>query len=175
MRKILTTITTSILALSALFSFIGCDNIKHNAVVVDQGITYKTEWLDANRTYGVYYKNPLYDPDDEQSEPALTDTTSPKYRTHVINEQTALDEIFVEFPEIDFEKEMVVVYCFTTIYNRERVLETVELGEDNILRIEFKSKNNHGRGDASMPGQGVLTVKMDHLDMTDIQITYNGQ
>lgn len=172
MKRFLNRIIASLFILLSLLSLFGC-KVEYNAVIIDEGITYKTEWLESNRTYGVYYENPSYNPEDEYSENVLTDTTSPKYRTYIVREKSELAEIFSEAPEIDFEKDMLIVCCFTTIYHRKRILERVQLDESNVLQIEFKAKANDGRGDASMPSQGVLVIKMDKLDIENVQVVYN--
>jgi len=169
------TLSLVLALITLLFCFVGCSKIEYNATIIKNGISFNADWLSANLTYGAYYPNPDYNPDDEESEPALIDRTSPKSRTYIIKEKTVLDEIFENFPDIDFAKEMVIVYCFTTIYDRERVLESVKMDENNILNIEFKSKDNNGRGDASMPGTAILTIRLDRLDITEANITYNGQ
>ena len=174
-KKLLTIGLVVLLMLCMSISLVGCGKIEYNATIIKDGISYNESWVSANLTYGAYYPNPDYNPDDEQSEPVLFDDTSPKNRTYIIKEKTALDEIFETFPDIDFTKEMVIVYCFTTIYSRERVLESVKMGENNILNIEFKSKDNNGRGDAAMPGRAILTIRLDMLDITEANITYNGQ
>ena len=174
-KKILTIGLVVLLMLCMSLGLVGCKQIAHNAVIITDGISFNTDWVNNNMTYGAYYPNPNYNPEDEQSEPALTDTTSPESRTYIIKDKNVLDEIFETFPDIDFTKEMVIVYCFTTIYNRERVLESVKMDENDILNIEFKSKDNNGRGDASMPGTAILTIRLDRLDITEANITYNGQ
>ena len=175
MKKLLTIGLAVLLMLCMSISLVGCGKIEYNATIIKDGINYNADWLNANLTYGTYYPNPDYNPDDEQSESVLIDETSPKSRTYIIKEKTALDEIFEYFPDIDFTQEMVIVYCFTTIYSRERLLESVKMDENNILNIEFKSKENNGRGDAAMPGRAILTIRLDRLDITEVNITYNGQ
>ena len=174
-KKLLTIGLAVLLMLCMSVSLVACGKIEYNTTIVKDGISFNADWLNNNMTYGAYYPNPNYNPEDEQSEPALTDTTSPKSRTYIIKDKNALDEIFETFPDIDFTKEMVIVYCFTTIYNRERILESVKMDENDILNIEFKSKDNNGRGDASMPGTAILTIRLDRLGITEANITYNGQ
>ena len=86
-----------------------------------------------------------------------------------------MTKFFSEFPEIDFEKEMVLVYCYRTIYIRKQVLEKVALDE-SVLNVEFNIvKGKIGHADASAPQRRMLVVKLDKLDITEVNITYNGQ
>ena len=86
-----------------------------------------------------------------------------------------MTKFFSEFPEIDFEKEMVLVYCYRTIYIRKQVLEKVAL-DGNALNVEFNVvKGKIGHADASAPQRRILVVKLDKLDITKVNVTYNGQ
>ena len=80
-----------------------------------------------------------------------------------------------DFPEIDFEKEMLIVYCYRTVYGRKQVLENV-FSDGNLLYVEFNVvKGKIGHADASAPSRRMLVVKLDRLDITEVKITYNGQ
>ena len=108
MKKALSLVITLI---TLLFCFVGCSKFEYNTVILKDGFTFNESWLGSN---------------DE-----LTES-----KTFVIESQEALDEIFTDFKEIDFDKEMVIVYCYTTIYVREQKLEKVSF-DNNILSIEF--------------------------------------
>ena len=125
----------------------GNDN---NTVILKDGFTFKGSWIDSN--------NEL----DES-------------KTLVIESQEALDEIFTEFKEIDFEKEMVIVYCYTTIYVREQRLEKVSL-DNGVLSIEFDVVDGKpGTGDATAPQTRTCVICLDKVVATEVKITYNGQ
>ena len=150
--------------LLAFCMLVGCARIEHNAVIVDSGLSYKEQWLENNYTYGAY-----------QSWNDGYDESLPESRTYLITEQAALDETFDSFPKIDFEKEMVLVYCYTTVYVRDRVLEKAVLDGD-VLTVEFNVvRGKLGHADAASPQTRVLTVKMDKLDVTEVKVVYNGQ
>ena len=157
-----------LLTFVALFSFSACGN-KYNAKIVENGVSIHTEWLENNRTYGAFYENPDCEVENERY---VQDKTSPKTRTYVVKGQSGLDEIFSDFLPIDFEKEMVLVYCYTDIYNRNRILGSVCVDENNILQVQFKNKETiRAVGDATMPQGKVLVIKMDKLEITDVVIT----
>ena len=164
-KKIFTIGLTLLLMLCISVSLAGCKKMEHNAVIITDGIRYQEEWLKENHVYGAY---------DENGEENYDENT-PKSRTYIIKTRTELNEVFSEFPEIDFEKEMVLVYCYRTIYIRKQVLEKVVL-DGNVLNVEFNVvKGKIGHADASAPSRRMLVVKLDKLDITEVKITYNGQ
>ena len=155
---------TILLTLCMSISLSGCHKIKFNAVIIKDGIVYQTEWLENNYTFGAGLDNAYG-----------YDNTSPKSRTYIVKSSNELDDIFETFPAIDFKKEMVLIYCYTSIYAREHVLEKVSL-KDNVLNVEFNVvKGKIGRADACAPHRRILSVKLDKLDITDAKVTYNGQ
>ena len=164
--KTLLTIGLAVLLIFSMsISLAGCKQIDHNAVIITEGITYQEEWLANNHIYGAYGEN------GEEN----YDENTPKSRTYILKNQDELDEVFSEFSEIDFEKEMVLVYCYRTIYIRKHVLEKVVL-DGTILNVEFNVvKGKMGHADASAPSIRMLVLKLDKLDITDANITYNGQ
>ena len=164
-KKLLWLVIAFLLMLCMSVSLVGCGKIDHNAIIIADGITYQEEWLDNNHVYGAY---------DENGEKNYDENT-PKSRTYILKNQDELDEVFSEFPEIDFENEMLIVYCYRTIYIRKHVLEKVVL-DGTILNVEFNVvKGKMGHADASAPSIRMLVLKLDKLDITDANITYNGQ
>lgn len=164
-KKLLTIGLAVLLMLCVSISLVGCKKIDHNAVIISEGLNYQEEWLDNNHVYGAYGEN------GEEN----YDENTPKSRTYIIKTRTELNEVCSEFPEIDFEKEMVLVYCYRTIYIRKQVLEKVVL-DGTILNVEFNVvKGKMGHADASAPSRRMLVLKLDKLDITEVNITYNGQ
>lgn len=165
-EKLWAVVLGALLIFCMSISFIGCDRqIDHNAVIITSGIAYQEEWLANNHVYGAYGEN------GEEN----YDENTPKSRTYLIKTQTELDEVFSDFPEIDFEKEMLIVYCYRTVYGRKQVLENV-FSDGNLLYVEFNVvKGKIGHADASAPSRRMLVVKLDRLDITEVKITYNGQ
>lgn len=165
MKKLFATLSAVLLMLCMSISLVGCKKIDHNAVIITDGIRYQEEWLKENHVYGAY---------DENGEENYDENT-PKSRTYLIKNQDELDEVFSEFPEIDFEKEMILVYCYRTVYIRKQVLEKVAL-DGNALNVEFNIvKGKIGHADASAPSRRMLVLKLDKLDITKVNVTYNGQ
>lgn len=141
--------------------FTGCLKLDNNAVIVQDGVTCRQEWFEENYTRGSY-----------QSE---YDKELPEDRTYRIDSQDELDEIFSDFPKIDFEREMVVVYCYTTTYIREQKLEKASL-KNGVLYIEFNVvQGMFGHGDATAPQTRLCVIRVDKTEVFEVEITYNGQ
>jgi hypothetical protein len=147
MKKTLSLVLTLI---TLSFCFVGCSKFEYNTVILKDGFTFNESWLDSNNE--------------------LTES-----KTFVIESQEALDEIFTDFKEIDFDKETVIVYCYTTIYVREQKLEKASL-ENGVLSIEFDVVDGRpGTGDATAPQKRACVICLDKVATTKVNITYNGQ
>lgn len=146
-KKILALALAAVTLLSCLVS---CTKFEYNAVILKDSFTFNESWLDSNNE--------------------LTES-----KTFVIESQEALDEIFTDFKEIDFDKEMLIVYCYTTIYVREQKLEKVSF-DNNILSIEFDVVDGKpGTGDATAPKTRTCVICLDKVAATEVKVTYNGQ
>lgn len=156
---------TSILLLSVVFAcfyLAGC-GVKHGAKAVYG--TFNEEWRLNNLTYNSY--NPLIED---------YDTTSPGSRQFVITDRAALEELYLQPPEIDFEKHILIVYCYTSVYSREFVLKRVEV-EKGVLKIVFNVKDAEMRGcervgDAHAPGTAILAVRLNKVEFNSLSVTY---
>jgi len=161
--KILTVFTVFLLCVLT-----GCETTKgeemlpYNAILGLGGpLEFKEDFLKANRTYGVLYQNENGDGEE--------DFTSPKFRTFIITEKIQLDDIFSVCPVIDFEKEMVVMYAYTSIYGRERIITSITFNNKK-LKIKFKIAENE-KNDASVPQTRFLVIKLDKLDIDTAEFT----
>ena len=147
MRKL---IALALSIVTLLFCFVSCTKFEYNAVILKDGFTFNETWLNSNNELA-------------------------ESKTYVIESQDALNEIFANFKELDFDKEMVIVYCYTTIYVREQKLEKVSF-ENNILTIEFDVVDGKpGTGDATAPQTRTCVICLDKVVATKVKITYNGQ
>ena len=163
MKKLFLFRVLAVLILFSLCAFTGCETIKEeimpfNAILGLGGeIRFKEDFLAENMTYGAISENGV-------------DETSPKYRTYIITEKTQLDEVFSVYPVIDFEKDMVVMYAYTTVYgNRTYKITSVTLNNKH-LKIEFKmSEGKPGYKDARSPYTSHLVIKIDKLDIEAVE------
>ena len=146
----------SILILASLL--IGCARIEYNATILKDGFAFNLEWYENN-----YTKHSL------QSE---YNNDLPESRTYVINNQEDLNEVFASFPQIDFDTEMVIVYCYTTTCNRKQKLDNVSF-DNGVLNIEFSNvKAWFDVDDATSPQTRTCVIRMDKIEATDINVTY---
>jgi len=165
MKRLFMTLTTCIPIL--LCAFTGCETTKgeemlpYNAIIIgdDGSLKYKEDFLKANMTYGDHHWNGDVD----------EGLTLPKFRTFIITEKVQLDEIFSVCPEIDFEKEMVVMYAYTGINNRQRIITSITLN-NKILEIEFKIVERESN-DTSVPQTRFIVIKIDKLDIDTVEFT----
>ena len=154
-----------------LCAFTGCvmtkneemQSLPFNAKGIGSPLAYKEDFIKANRTFNSSYQN--------EKGVWVADLTSPNFRTLIITEKAQLDEIFSVHPDIDFEKEMVVMYAYTGVYGRERIITSITLTNKN-LKIEFKiAEGKPGYKDASMPQAIFLVLRMDKLDIDAVEFT----
>lgn len=158
-------------AFFSVFLFRSC-SIKYNAKIIDSGIEYQQEFLKNSLTYGAS-KYELYDSYDDFWESGdRVDTTSPPTRTYIVKDNEALEEIFTEFPEVNFEKEMVLVHCYTSNYGRKKLLKSVKLNDQNILNIVFTIENGLFRFDAAEAQRRILIIRLNKLDIKETNFEY---
>ena len=136
--------------ITVLLCFVGCESFEYHTVILKDGFTFHPSFLNSNNE--------------------LTES-----KTFVIESQGALDEIFAEFKTVDFDKEMVIVYCYTTIYIREQKLENVSY-ENGVLSIAFDVVDGKpGTGDATAPQTRACVICLDKVSADEVKVTYNGQ
>lgn len=143
-------------------SFAACSTIKYNAVFYnDAELWINEDFIAENRTAYASY-GPDYG--------LQTDGSLPKFRTFIINDSTEMNDIFNERFDltVDFGKDMLVIYTFTTSENlREANLKNVEL-QDGCLNISYKTPVKFGIVDASIPMQHWFLVKLDKLEISSV-------
>lgn len=165
MKKIASCLAVLLVGMSI---FSGC-GAGYHAVEIDSGLAFQENFLEENRTCGALYPNENFNPADDESEEYIWDTTSPIDRTFVIRNEEELKEIFSDFPAVDFEKEMVLLYIYTSPYGRTRKIKSIDVRE-NDLTIKFQyNKGKFGHADLSSPQQRVFIIKMDRLDVTNVK------
>jgi hypothetical protein len=149
---------TALLLLAGLFTVAckstGEETLPFNAKGIGLPLAYKEDFLKTNTTGGMWGR----------------DKTSPEFITYIITEKARLDEVFSVCPEIDFEKEMVVMYAFTAIYARALKITSVTL-DNQKLKIKFKYVEGNGSNDASAPQTRFLVLRMDKLNIDTVEFT----
>lgn len=126
----------------------GCKlSMPYNAKIINDGYEFDKTFLDTNKT--------------------KTDNESlPEERVYYIKDQNALNNAFVSFPEIDFEKEMIIIYGFTTSNDAIYELEKVEY-KNKQLNIEYKVKKILEIKESSTEW---IVIKMNTLTINSINV-----
>lgn len=97
-------------------------------------------------------------------------TNYPKTLVFVIKNDDRFQEIFkneIEDLNINFEKQFLAIYTFSTVYHRKYNLVNI-IDKDAIITINFSMEKKNGIGDASMPYQRWFVIKLDNIDFTSI-------
>lgn len=149
------TICIGVIIVMAVFACVGC-GVKYNAVIYDNVTEQiKSEYIEAHRTLGAYY-----------GEDNIADDSNPRSRTIIIKNQEDFDVIFVNSIEYDvnFDSEMLLVYTFTSLFNRTIKINNVKQSND-ILKIGLEM--NKG----TRPFQRFVLIKLDKLEITTVEIS----
>ncbi len=157
-------ICLGVLLVMCLGLFIGCGGNKYNAIVISDGYTFKPNFLKENRTRDSHYL-------DENGELAVAEGESyPQYRVFCFKSQAESDAVFSNFSaSIDYEKEMLIIYFFTSYNSSLCKIDKVIL-EANVLIIRYKYEKPQNRGDnITIPMQRCLIVKIDKLEVESIE------
>ncbi len=168
------------LLLLAIVVFAGCSVQRYDAEIN----SYCKDWLDPtflenNKLSGVSYTNPEYDEeealkDDNYAVPKyLADPDAPTSRTFIITDEETFNSMYVEGAlEVDFEKEMVILYMFPDTKPSSRIYKIDKIKvEGDILNIYFKEKfdlKKLGLGDSVMRYQRCMTVKMEKTEVSTV-------
>ena len=124
-KRVVCGLTVILLGITTLS---GC-GVGYHAAEITSGVFFQENFLKENRTYGACYVRDGVDPDKATSSDIEVDVTSPVDRTFVIRSQEELEKIFSGFPEVDFEKEMILLYIYTSPYGRRRKIKSIDFEE----------------------------------------------
>lgn len=103
------------------------------------------------------------------------DETYPESRTFIVENSEVYNRIFnndIENFDVDFNKQMLIVYTFRAINHRNLKLISVNL-QDAILRITFESISKSGIGDTCMPYQRWIVIKLDKIEVKSVEFINN--
>ena len=168
MRKVILFLSS----LLVLLIMTSCSKNKLDVKVLDA--TLNEQFIYEHTTYGAYYKYNVWNEEEQKYiYELLIDETSPEEHIIVLSNMEETGLIFESVPSVDFEKNNVIIYCYTTVYgHREKIIKESYI-EDNILYITFVEKMPRpGVGDASMPGTShlIVSVKKDNFDQVKIKV-----
>lgn len=95
----------------------------------------------------------------------------PESRSFIVTNRKSFERMiiddFTEF-EVDFDKEMLVVYTFATEYVLPAKIANVEL-TDRTLTVNYNIELIARAGSARRPFQRWFIVKLDKLDITSVE------
>ena len=139
-------------------------NKNYHATFVRDGYAFDDEYIFSHNTYGACSDETTY-----------LDENIPKEIYVIIDNDQKLNEVFNSFPSVDFEKEMILLYAFTTTNNTNYYIDSVNY-HSSILEINYGQKKQYGRKkpNALPPYTRWLIVKMDIIEVEDLQFNYIG-
>ena len=155
--------------LMLLHLFVGCASVRYDPTLY----SYTNDWLDnafleENKISTAYYRNPDFT-DIHASEPKyIKYPDEPKTRTFIITEKEEYDRIFTKSPvEVDFEKEMVILYTCTDVSPREYNLKKMDVN-DGVLIAKIKLEHRNVN-DSVMPYQRWFVLVMKKMEIGEVK------
>lgn len=150
------------ISLTALYS---CASNKYNAVLYDDRFGQTRKWMDEdflvkNRVFGYYQdESGEYVKFDDRKEPIF----------HILTDEASYNEVFTSCPlDIDFNTQMVIIYIFSAINNRNYYLKSIAC-EGSVLHAEIREYNST-KYDTSAPSQRCFVIVMDKAEITEVEV-----
>ena len=141
------------------------------ALLLTAGILFTTAWLAYSP---LRYRAKLYDYCNDYIEPTfyiigLAD------EPFIITDESVFNAVFIDSPfKVNFDKEMVIVYIYTTgePSSRDYYLKKIEADRDTV-NIYFKSDKKpwDNRKDSVRPWERCMVVKMKKMDISTVTFT----
>lgn len=147
------------------FSLFGCSNLSYNAKLYNADTWINNDFADNNLIRNVYYSQ-----SDSDEKFFSDDETYPESRTFIIENLKEYNKIFnnIEDLNVDFDKQVLIVYTFRATDHRNLKLISVNL-QDKILKITFETIFKSGTGDTSTPYQRWIVIKLDKVEMEAVE------
>lgn len=161
-----------IIAIILILSFSSCGGVKftiHDRRLIREGVTFTDEFIMESKVKDACcakialtviddpYYNDDYDIEKEENQ------DKPTERLYVIKNQQEFNEIFKEFPAVNLEKEMIIIYCFKTKLIDVKLSRIIK--KDGVFQIVIK---DNGRGLIS-PHTRYVIIKMKKAEFKDIE------
>ena len=133
----------------------------------------KEEFIYNNKVTGASYKNKDYNPELECDDENWVDKyyyydEKPNTRTFIITDEKMFNEIFTENSiDINFEKEMVVLYIESDVCPRDCYLLSIS---NNNGKLTFKYMHKFSTGNDTVQSYPrCIAVKMKKMDITSVE------
>ena len=177
-KKILFVIAVTIMSLGICF---GCKgSLPYKATVIGSGVVcdwnivprqigYFTDnfWKE-NLIGGVAYNNENRNCEDPNDEEYITFDDLPIERVRIIRNKEECENTFLNPIEIDFEKEIIIVYMFCSNYTRTVKVKNIRAVDKNLFVEYTMAKGKLGYKDASAPQRRFMVIKMDNPNVDTI-------
>lgn len=167
MKKLTLTLIAFLLIIGALT---GCSKVGYNATVLNGNAS---EWINKDFYGRSHTRGALYEGENDPE-----DEANPESRFCVVRSREDQAAVFTEEApiEVDYSREMLVVYTFTSIYVREiRIKEAkIESGELKLvleMKKPFGGDLNIFVADACAPFQRYVVVKLDRQEISNVEVT----
>jgi hypothetical protein len=161
-KRLAKIIAMGVLIIMSIGLFAGCGDNKmpYNAVLYDDAI----DWIDAD----------LKDANITSGLVANDEHLQKSYFWLIVSQADFIDKINEPQINVDFDKQIVVIYTFTTVYaTRKYNLYNLSVNGD-ILTVEYKIEKNQGIvGNASRPKQRWFIVTLDKVDVQSVNFIEN--
>lgn len=167
-------VSTILIVISISFIFIqvlsGCHKqMPYHAIIygnVNENRRYlNKEFYENNLTEGAY---------SEEQKSYVSGESYPKERTVIIDNEIDFNNTFKEFPlNVDFNKSILILHCFTTSSSSEYVIKNVEkVDESVIINYTRPVKKYKSPPNATMPLAKWVIVIIDKLDFETAQFIF---
>ena len=159
-----------LLLFMSVMLFSGCQNAKWPYHAVMYGNVYenrtwlKDDFYESNLTYGSF---------STAAEDYIQDENFPSSRTKILKTADECETVFREIPaDVDFEKSMIVMYCFTTPSGSSYEIENISLNE-KTLSVQYSAiQSKRPARNASMPLSKWIIVILDKSDIETAEFVY---
>lgn len=153
-----------LLGMLSLLFLNGCSigRLKYNVKIIEN-YELLDNFLDEHKT------SESYNYDSVKNEYSLNNPSLPEEYIFVIKTEDDYRKIFKSSSNINFKKEMLILYIYSSIYTGERRITEVELDEGE-LSIDFRHKVKVGTGLSSKPLQKHIVFKMNAVDFYEIEV-----
>lgn len=144
----------------------GCSNLSYNAKLYNADNWINNDFADNNLIRNVYYSR-----SDSDEKFFSDDETYPESRIFIIEDLEEHNTIFnndIEDLNVDFNKQVLILYTFRAINHRNLKLTSVNL-QDKILKITYETIFKSGTGDTSTPYQRWIVIKLDKVEMEAVE------
>lgn len=135
----------------------------------------KEDFLENNKTYGVYYSVKEFDSETNSWEDKIQiEKDAPATRSFIVDNPSVFSDIFEDFEtDINFETDMLIVHLFTDTNMRPVVVQNVEVKNKKLSVKYFVQPGNSEVNDSTAPGLKCFAIKIKKTQIDDIEFIKN--